>query len=230
MSPHSPVESDFGATPIDASFGDRVEFSPQERSAGLGNERLGLPLDRRRRSLQPEPLRQAPTGPAESKKMDKYARQAGDHTYDSDADADDEFERSVVASPTLPTTLYDDGESDHPSESEDEQESVEGGDTPTTQGWADRDGRSPTGHIAQWTEEQVADYVSALSPALKQYSQAFAEEGITGDALIVLHHEELRELGVNSVGHRLTILKAVYEQKIRAGVKIEEGDYVPLCK
>jgi len=36
------------------------------------------------------------------------------------------------------------------------------------------------------------------------------------------------ELGVRSVGHRLTILKAVYEQKVRSGVKVEEDDYVPL--
>lgn len=161
--------------------------------------------------------------------MEKYAVQAGDTAYDSDADADDEFERSQVgvASPTVPEHFDDDG-SDHPSESSEEHDMADGEDTPTTSGWADRDGRSPIGKITQWTEEQVADYVAALSPALKQYGSAFIEGGIVGDALIFLQHEELIELGVRSVGHRLTILKAVYEQKIRNGVKIEEGDYVPL--
>lgn len=212
----SPVESEFGATPIDTSFGERVEL-PQ-------GDRLGVPSQQRRRSgtaTQADHLREG--------KMDKYSRQAGDHTYDSDADADDEFERSVVgvASPTVPTH-FDDGESDHPSDSEEEHDSVDGEDTPTTQGWADRDGRSPTGNITQWTEDQVGDYVASLSPALKQYSQAFAEEGVNGEALIALHHDELRELGVTSVGHRLTILKAVYEQKLRSGVKVQEDDYVPL--
>jgi hypothetical protein len=48
--------------------------------------------------------------------------------------------------------------------------------------------------------------------------------------LAALQHSELKELGVNSVGHRLTILKAVYEIKIRQNVPIEPDDYVPLCK
>ena len=213
-SPASPVESDFAPTPIDATFGERIE-SPADRTTG------GSALQQQRH--RSDTLR------AEDKpgsRMDRYGR---DHAYDSDADADDEFERSVIASPTLPTQ-FDDVESDHTSESEDERESVGGEDTPTTQGWLEREGRSPTGNIVQWTEEQVADYVAALSPALKHYSNTFAEEGVNGKALIALHHDELRELGVNSIGHRLTILKAVYEQKRRSGVKIEEDDYVPLCK
>ncbi|KAF2216432.1 hypothetical protein CERZMDRAFT_33753 [Cercospora zeae-maydis SCOH1-5] len=158
--------------------------------------------------------------------MDRYTRPAGDSAYDSDAEADDEFERSGFASPNVGTHF--DEQSDHPSDSEDDRSLLDGEDTPTTQGWADREGRSPTGKVTQWTEEEVADYIVALSPALKQYGQRFVEEGVNGEALIALGHDELRELGVASVGHRLTILKAVYEQKMRAGVKIEEGDYVPL--
>ena len=213
-SPASPVESDFAPTPIDASFGERID-SPAERTTGGS----GLQQQRGR----------SDTLRAEEKpgsRMDRYGR---DHAYDSDADADDEFERSIIASPTVPTH-FDDAESDQLSESEDGRDSVDGEDTPTTQGWLEREGRSPTGNIVQWTEEQVADYVAALSPALKHYSNTFAEEGVNGEALIALHHDELRELGVNSIGHRLTILKAVYEQKRRSGVRIEEDDYVPLCK
>lgn len=37
-------------------------------------------------------------------------------------------------------------------------------------------------------------------------------------------------MGVSSVGHRLTILKAVYEIKIRQSVPMEPDDYIPLCK
>jgi hypothetical protein len=48
--------------------------------------------------------------------------------------------------------------------------------------------------------------------------------------LIALQHAELKELGVGSVGHRLTILKAVYETKIKQSVPIEADDYVPLCR
>lgn len=212
----SPTETEFAATPIDPSFGDRIERPAPARAA----PELP-PVSDRKRSRSDTVTR------AEVKStMDKYARQAGDSTYDSDAEADDEFERSVFSSPIIAGHFHDD-QSDHPSDSEDAQ-SIDGEDTPTTQGWADRDGRSPTGKITQWTEEEAADYIASLSPAFKQYGATFVDEGVNGEALIALHHDELRELGIASVGHRLTILKAVYEQKMRAGVKIEEGDYVPL--
>lgn len=210
-SPSSPVESDFAPTPIDASFGERIDLPAGGAGLQLANSRSGKSL-------------------AGEQAMDRYGRPVvGEHAYDSDADADDEFERSIIASPTVPAH-FDDVEDDRGTESEDERESVGGEDTPTTQGWMEREGRSPTGNVAQWTEGQVADYVASLSPALKQYSQAFEDEGVNGEALIALHHDELRELGVSSVGHRLTILKAVYEQKRRSNVRFEEDDYVPLCR
>lgn len=58
----------------------------------------------------------------------------------------------------------------------------------------------------------------------------FVDEGITGDVLAALQHAELKELGVGSVGHRLTILKAVYEIKVRQNVPMDPDDYVPLCE
>lgn len=36
-------------------------------------------------------------------------------------------------------------------------------------------------------------------------------------------------MGIGSVGHRLKILKAVYEVKVKQNVPIEPDDYVPLC-
>ena len=79
----------------------------------------------------------------------------------------------------------------------------------------------------EWSEADVADFISNLSVQMKTYCKAFMDEGVTGDALCALQHDELKELGVVSVGHRLTILKAVYEQKLKNGVKMQEGDYVP---
>lgn len=72
-----------------------------------------------------------------------------------------------------------------------------------------------------------------MAPHLRQLSFAnalFVDEGITGDVLAALQHAELKELGVGSVGHRLTILKAVYEIKIRQNVPMDPDDYVPLCE
>jgi hypothetical protein len=47
---------------------------------------------------------------------------------------------------------------------------------------------------------------------------------------VALLHEDLKQMGVASVGHRLTILKSVYEIKIKQDVPIESDHYVPLCK
>ncbi|QIW94734.1 hypothetical protein AMS68_000252 [Peltaster fructicola] len=210
--PASPAETEFGTTPIDPTFGTRVVTPPRNKSKAT----LQVTLDEVPESVQ-----------AESETMDKYSKQAGDDEYDSDADADDEFERSMIGSPA-PTTEYPDDHSDHSSVSEEEHESVDGEDTPTTQGYADRDGRSPSGSISDWTAEDVASFIVTLSPQMKQYTQAFVEEAVNGEAICAVQHDELRELGINSVGHRLTILRAVYDQKLKNGIKIVDGEYIPL--
>lgn len=48
--------------------------------------------------------------------------------------------------------------------------------------------------------------------------------------MIALKHEELKEMTIVSVGHRLTILKGVYDVKIRQDVPIESDHYIPPCK
>lgn len=55
-------------------------------------------------------------------------------------------------------------------------------------------------------------------------------EGINGEVLIQLQQSNLKDMGITSVGHRLTILKAVYNIKLQHNVAIEEDDYVPLCE
>lgn len=56
----------------------------------------------------------------------------------------------------------------------------------------------------------------------------FTENGIVGEALVALKHEELKEMGINSVGHRLTILKSVYEIKVKQDVPLDADHYIPL--
>jgi protein STE50 len=58
----------------------------------------------------------------------------------------------------------------------------------------------------------------------------FAENEIVGEALVALKHDELKEMGIASVGHRLTILKNVYEIKVNQDIPIESDHYIPLCK
>lgn len=47
--------------------------------------------------------------------------------------------------------------------------------------------------------------------------------------MIALKHDELKEMGITSVGHRLTILKNVYDTKVKQGVPIDSEHYLPLC-
>ncbi|KAF2197341.1 hypothetical protein GQ43DRAFT_381224 [Delitschia confertaspora ATCC 74209] len=137
--------------------------------------------------------------------------------YHEDSDADDEYERSVV-SPTLPPGF------DEASPTDSGPLSTEH--TPTTFTHSRDSVASPTGIITEWTEDQTADFLRSIG--LPQYAKTFIEEGITGDALVALQHAELKEMGMSSVGHRLTILKAVYEIKVKQHVPIEPDHYVPL--
>ena len=59
---------------------------------------------------------------------------------------------------------------------------------------------------------------------------ADAENEIVGEALVALKHEELTEMNIMSVGHRITILKGVYDVKVRQGVPIESDHYIPPCQ
>ncbi|KAF1994938.1 RA-domain-containing protein [Amniculicola lignicola CBS 123094] len=138
--------------------------------------------------------------------------------YHEDSDADDEYERSVLMSPALPPDFDDRSPTDS------EPPSTEH--TPTTFTHSRDSKGSPTGLITDWTEDQCADFISELG--LAHYADTFKHNGVTGEALIVLQHAELKEMGLGSVGHRLTILKAVYEIKMKQNVPIEPDDYVPL--
>ena len=48
--------------------------------------------------------------------------------------------------------------------------------------------------------------------------------------MIALKHDELKEMGITSVGHRLTILKGVYDFKIKQDIPMDSDHYIPLCK
>lgn len=56
------------------------------------------------------------------------------------------------------------------------------------------------------------------------------EQGITGDVLVHLDHESLRDLSVSTVGQRMDLLKNIYQLKIQYKVPINEWDYIPPSK
>jgi hypothetical protein len=160
------------------------------------------------------------------------------HTsYHADSDADDEYERSVITSPLLQTEFEASPiDSDIPSSEH----------TPTKFGHSSDGPRTPRSIISEWTADECIEFMTSLG--LLQYcgtfrgklgyapvldldpDNCFAENGIVGEALIALKHDELKEMGINSVGHRLTILKSVYEIKTRQQVPLDVDHYIPLCK
>jgi hypothetical protein len=84
--------------------------------------------------------------------------------FHEDSDADDEFERQHVSSPTLPAE-YDDR-----SPTSSGMPSAEH--TPTTFTHSRDSKSSPTGHMMEWNEDQTADFIADLG--LEQYSDDFA--------------------------------------------------------
>ncbi|KAF7506808.1 hypothetical protein GJ744_011420 [Endocarpon pusillum] len=138
--------------------------------------------------------------------------------YHADSDADDEYERSVM---TSPTQLHTDSEA---SPTDSEPPSTEN--TPTTYGNGGDDHNLPRTIITEWTAEECAQFISSLG--LRQYCDAIMDNEIVGEALVALRHEELKEMGIASVGHRLTILKNVYDVKVNQDIPIEADHYIPL--
>jgi hypothetical protein len=76
----------------------------------------------------------------------------------------------------------------------------------------------------------ILRYTYLTSLHTRAYTYHMAENEIVGEALVALQHEDLKEMGIPSVGHRLTILKSVYEIKIKQDIPIESDHYIPLCK
>ena len=82
--------------------------------------------------------------------------------YQEDSDADDEFERSVIQSPTLPVEYESSPTSSGPLSTEH---------TPTTFTHSRDSKSSPTGQIVEWTADQAADFIADLG--LEQYADTF---------------------------------------------------------
>ncbi|RKF63788.1 putative sam domain-containing protein [Erysiphe neolycopersici] len=137
----------------------------------------------------------------------------------ADSDAEEEHERSLRLSPVIAT--------DSEVSPTDSDGLFSNDHTPTTYGTQIPGDKLPENIITQWTADECADFVSSLG--LHQYGDQFlVENDIVGEALVALQHDELKQMGVNSVGHRLTILKSVYDIKVKQEIPIENDHYVPL--
>ncbi|KAK3374998.1 protein kinase regulator Ste50 [Podospora didyma] len=137
----------------------------------------------------------------------------------AESDADDEYERDIHGSSPIDATDVEGSpiDSDPPSTEH----------TPTTTyGYHSSADRLPETIISEWTAEECADFIATIG--VQQYSDRFIENGIVGEVLVALQHDDLKQMGITSVGHRLTILKSVYDVKKAQDVPIESDHYMPL--
>ncbi|KAL1918184.1 uncharacterized protein VTP21DRAFT_3450 [Calcarisporiella thermophila] len=80
-------------------------------------------------------------------------------------------------------------------------------------------------HVLHWDVDKVQKWMS--SKGFGGYERQLRENGITGDVLINLDHDALKDLSVRSVGERTSILKAIFQLKNQHNIPIFDGDYVP---
>ncbi|KAJ7576885.1 hypothetical protein C8J56DRAFT_1007330 [Mycena floridula] len=79
--------------------------------------------------------------------------------------------------------------------------------------------------IVDWDEQEVQQWLSKLG--YPQYDAQIKEHRISGDILCMIDSDTLKSIGVQTIGQRLAILKAVYQLKLAQNVPIESDDYVP---
>ncbi|RXK42458.1 hypothetical protein M231_00012 [Tremella mesenterica] len=83
---------------------------------------------------------------------------------------------------------------------------------------------SPTS-LLQWDEATVHQFFRRIG--LPNYEGAIYDQGITGDVLAVMDHASLLDLGMESIGHRLKILRAIWELKNEQGLELGDEDWRP---
>ena len=66
-------------------------------------------------------------------------------------------------------------------------------------------------HVTEWTCSDVVEWLEHLS--LGQYKETFLENDIEGKHLPELSKDELKELGVKKLGHRMTLDDAIGKLK-----------------
>ncbi|XP_041452510.1 SH3 and multiple ankyrin repeat domains protein 3-like isoform X4 [Lytechinus variegatus] len=71
----------------------------------------------------------------------------------------------------------------------------------------DNDTQNRAKSVSEWSVEDVGNWLEELN--LGEYKDSFSDNAISGDHLTSLGKDDLSELGVKRLGHRLTIIKAL---------------------
>ncbi|WFD31074.1 hypothetical protein MSPP1_002105 [Malassezia sp. CBS 17886] len=79
--------------------------------------------------------------------------------------------------------------------------------------------------VRLWPQPMVLQWLQHLE--LDRYADNFLENDINGEALVLLDDASLRDLGVSSIGHRVTLLSEIFQLKEIHGIPLEPGDWIP---
>ncbi|TIA74606.1 hypothetical protein E3P91_00844 [Wallemia ichthyophaga] len=80
-------------------------------------------------------------------------------------------------------------------------------------------------NILNWSDFDVGCWLQQLN--YPQHLHMFKENEISGEILVHLDHEALKDLGIISVGIRLNILREIYHLKLFFDISVEPEHYVP---
>ncbi|XP_038210579.1 uncharacterized protein LOC119831347 [Zerene cesonia] len=64
-------------------------------------------------------------------------------------------------------------------------------------------------NIAEWSPDQVAEWMSGLGPMVAQYAPELLSRGVNGTKLLTLRCDDLEYLGIRIIGHQELLLEAV---------------------
>ncbi|KPJ13968.1 Connector enhancer of kinase suppressor of ras 3 [Papilio machaon] len=64
-------------------------------------------------------------------------------------------------------------------------------------------------NIAEWSPDQVMDWLSGLGPTVAGYVPALRQRGLDGAKLLTLRCDDLEYLGIHIIGHQELLLEAV---------------------
>ncbi|ORX58946.1 hypothetical protein DM01DRAFT_1405549 [Hesseltinella vesiculosa] len=80
-------------------------------------------------------------------------------------------------------------------------------------------------NVLLWDTSKVGKWIASIGYSC--FETQFKEQGITGDVLMNLDHDTLKDLSVHSVGQRMDVLKHIYVLKTSQRLPVNEWDYIP---
>ncbi|RKP14650.1 sterile alpha motif/pointed domain-containing protein, partial [Piptocephalis cylindrospora] len=80
-----------------------------------------------------------------------------------------------------------------------------------------------TDSVLQWDTQKVFDWINSCG--FGPYAPYFVDQRVTGDVLVHLAYDTLQDLHVESVGHRISLLKAIYDLKCAHHVEVDSEEF-----